>query len=104
MSQDLFVLLSEPGLGCPRLLTPAEARALRDVSGCPEARALRHGPAAEDFAHHGQTARALGDNAAVPAYLGAGLLQRRQKAHPVHSVLVHFCPVSLPTAVLFLVK
>lgn len=76
MSQDVFVLLSEPGLGCPRLFSVVEARALRDVSGCSEARALRHGPTAEDFAHHGQTARALGHNAAVPAYLGAGLLQR----------------------------
>lgn len=89
MSQDFLVLLGELRLGRSRLFSLAETRALRDVSGGAEARALRHGPAAEELAHHGQTARTLGNNAAVSAYLGAGLLQRRQKAHPVHSVLVH---------------
>lgn len=87
LSHGFLVLLGELRLGSPRLLS--RARALRDVSGGSEARALRHGPATEDFAHHGQAARTLGNNAAVSAYLGAGLLQRRQKAHPVHSVLVH---------------
>lgn len=89
LSQDFLVLLGELRLGRSRLFSLAETRALRDVSGGTEARALRHGPATEELAHHGQTARTLGNNAAVSAYLGAGLLQRRQKAHPVHSVLVH---------------
>lgn len=89
LSQDFLVLLGELRLGRSRLFSLAETRALRDVSGGAEARALRHGPATEELAHHGQTARTLGNNAAVSAYLGAGLLQRRQKAHPVHSVLVH---------------
>lgn len=106
VSQDFFVLLCEVLLGrpglfcccCRRRRLHVEARAPGDVvSGGAEAGALRHGAAAEDFADHGQAARALGDDAAVSADLGAGLLQRGQKAHPVHSVMVHVACLLAPT-------
>lgn len=97
VSQDFLVQLRVVLLGRPGLCFFVEARASRDhVSRCAKAGALRHGPAAQDLAHHGQAARALGDNAAVSADLSAGLLQRRQQAHPVHSMMVHVSCLSAP--------
>ena len=98
VSQNLLVQLWVVLVGCPWLCCCCcfvKTRALREnVSRCAKAGALRHGPAAEDLTHHGQTARTLGDNAAVSAYLSAGLLQGRQQAHPVHSVMVHVACLS----------
>lgn len=62
-----------------------------------EARALRHGTAAQGFTHHRQTAGALGHDAAVSAHLCAGLLQGWQhRCCPVKSML----HVSLSTTLL----
>lgn len=95
MSQDFVVLLRDVLLGCPGLCYFAEARALKDnVSCCAKAGALRHGTAAQDFAHHGQAARTLGDDTAVSAYLSTGLFQRGQNTHPVNPLMVHVACLS----------